>query len=101
MLHRWNAGSFVWAIAMLGTAASLSACGSGAEAATGTTTVVETPAPPPPTPPGPPPAPPPAGGLDAQLNQLARQAGAASIPAAPAQDPARVALGQALFFDRI
>jgi cytochrome c peroxidase len=35
------------------------------------------------------------------LSQLALRAGAAPVAAAPAQDPARVSLGQALFFDRV
>ena len=101
MLQRFRAGSFGWTLALLGSAAPLGGCGGGAEAATGTTTVVDTPAPPPGTPPQPPPPPPPGGGLDAQLSQLALRAGAARVAAAPAQDPAQVALGQALFFDRI
>src|SRR5205085_11665138 len=52
-------------------------------------------APPPPPPPPPPPS------LDAQLAQLAHAAGAAPALAPPVADPNLVALGPALFFDRV
>jgi cytochrome c peroxidase len=43
----------------------------------------------------------PQGDLDAQLRVQLGGAGVASIAPAPAQDPAQVALGQALMFDRV
>ena len=47
------------------------------------------------------PADPPAPALDAALRTLAGRAGAAPTPPAPGEDPDLVALGRALFFDRI
>lgn len=79
----------------------LSACGGGGAAAS----AIETPTPPttpPTTPPVVDPVPPGAfnPNLDPQLSQLARQANAAPLRAAPTQDSDLVSLGQALFFDR-
>lgn len=78
----------------------LAGCGGGgASADTGNTVVDTSPTAPPGT--DPTPAPTPDSPLDAQLAALAADAGAAAQPDAPAQDAALVALGQALFFDRV
>lgn len=89
------------ALAGLGSALGLAGCGGGAAEA-GATTVIDVPA----TgggggAPTPPPAPAPDAALDAQLLPLTQAARVTPMAAAPAQDPSLVALGQALFFDRV
>ncbi len=81
----------------------LSGCGAGGATAQASVPPVDA-TPVEPTPVEPPPVEPPPvldTALDLQLAALTAQAGAAVMPASPVEDPDLVALGQALFFDRI
>ncbi len=83
----------------IGMAAALTACGGGGAAPTA---AVDVPPPAGPTPPAPtPPTPTFDPALQADLVRLAGLANAALQPAAPTQSQDLVALGQALFFDRV
>ncbi len=84
---------------LLGAALLLPACGGGGSAAEAG--VPDTPTEDPPPPPTEPPAPPTPSVLDQQLAPLLVQAGVATPAVPPDQPAALVALGEALFFDKL